>query len=60
MDEKDLRALLEQLFLHVAAMPWADEGFVRSEASKQAAKDQIIGITVTKIKELENATKEND
>ncbi len=43
MDETKVTALLEQLFIHVASMPWKDSAFIKSEVAKQAAQDQIVG-----------------
>lgn len=55
MKEESLRALIERLYLHVAAMPWADTGFIRSEIAQQAAHDHIVNLTIKEIMELQNA-----
>lgn len=61
MRDTDVRAVVEELFLHVAAMPWNDKAFVRSEVAQQAAEDQIVSLTVNKIMELqENGKKKVD
>ncbi len=52
MNEQKLRELLEKLYLHVAAMPWKDTGFTRSEVAQQSAKDQIIDVILREIMEL--------
>jgi hypothetical protein len=54
----EIRPLLEQLYIHVAAMPWKDTGFVRSEVAQKAAQDQIINHILREIEEInEKATK---
>jgi hypothetical protein len=55
LNELEIRAALEELFIHVAAMPWADTSFTRSTVAKQAAKDQILDITLHKIIRLNNS-----
>lgn len=56
MEEKNIELLirekLHELYIHVAAMPWKDEQFVRSEVAKIAAESQIVGHTVNEIMKL--------
>lgn len=52
MKEENVRALVERLYLHVAAMPWADSGFTRSTVALQASQDHIVNLTVREIMEL--------
>lgn len=59
LKEEDVRALVERLYLHVAAMPWKDIGFQRSEVAQQVAHDQIVNLTVREIMELQNEEKTN-
>lgn len=58
MKETDVRALLETLYLHVAAMPWADEGFTRSATARGAAQDQIVQHTAKEIMKLNEESNE--
>lgn len=52
MNENAVRALLEELYVHVAAMPWKDTIFNRSEVVKAAAHDQILNHTLNMILQL--------
>lgn len=50
--ELKLRTLLDALYLHVAAMPWADEGFNRSVVAQKAARDSVVEFTISEITKL--------
>lgn len=53
MIEEDVRRLVAQLYTHVAALPWKDEGFTKSKAAQGAAEDQIVSLTVHEIMKLQ-------
>lgn len=55
MIEEDVRRLVAQLYTHVAALPWKDEGFTKSKAAQGAAEDQIVSLTVHEIMKLQEA-----
>lgn len=57
MDEAKVQQLLEELFIYVAAQPWKDTTFVRSEVAQRASKDHVISHIKAEILNLHKEAK---
>jgi len=55
MNEQEVRQIVEQMYQHVAAFPWTDTKWRNNPIYTEAAKEQIVGVTVRALMELEES-----